>query len=242
MYEDSLHCYLRTFTRDQTWDQGHLRQEMVFVLSVTNGCCGWWNNIFLILTAIKIKWTQSNHNKIINDIIKSWRFEYSLQQILFFQLHYTAHTQYPSNIEVKVSMDLPCWSPSTSGHQNIQHEHWQASKVSRAAEDTLCDSRHQLTMTMKRTQRPLTPGYVTPTPGSGGSEKWGDILRRLNLIGAMIAHLIPAHAPLCTPTPATGDLNALTVTFADNGDYRHCSSYALLLLSVSVLCGLDNCD
>ena len=152
MYEDSLHCYLRTFTRDQTWDQGHLRQEMVFVLSVTNGCCGWWNNIFLILTAIKIKWTQSNHNKIINDIIKSWRFEYSLQQILFFQLHYIAHTQYPSNIEVKVSMDLPGWSPSTSGHQNIQHEHWQASKVSRAAEDTLCDSRHQLTMTMKRTE------------------------------------------------------------------------------------------
>ena len=92
MYEDSLHCYLRTFTRDQTWDQGHLRQEMVFVLSVTNGCCGWWNNIFLILTAIKIKWTQSNHNKIINDIIKSWRFEYSLQQILFLQLHYIAHT------------------------------------------------------------------------------------------------------------------------------------------------------
>ena len=130
MYEDSLHCYLRTFTRDQTWDQGHLRQEMVFVLSVTNGCCGWWNNIFLILTAIKIKWTQSNHNKIINDIIESWRFEYSLQQILFFQLHYIAHTQYPSNIEVKVSMDLPGWSPSTSGHQNIQHEHWQASKVS----------------------------------------------------------------------------------------------------------------
>ena len=107
MYEDSLHCYLGTFTRDQTWDQGHLRQEMVFVLSVTNGCCGWWNNIFLILTAIKIKWTQSNHNKIINDIIKSWRFEYSLQQILFFQLHYIAHTQYPSNIEVKVSMDPP---------------------------------------------------------------------------------------------------------------------------------------
>ena len=105
---------------------------------------------FLILTAIKIKWTQqSNHNKIINDIIKLWGI-------------WVRHQPPSSPLQASLQTNWPWPGPRVFCRMCLIVCHWTwaltCSKVCRvAAGDTLWDNPRLVTiltiLTMPRTRR-----------------------------------------------------------------------------------------